>query len=60
MTEETMVVVQSKVKDFIKSKEGQSSGDLVDALNKKVMGLLADAVARAKANGRTTVRPQDL
>lgn len=55
-----MMVVGSKVKAYIKSKEGKTSGELLDELNKGVSMMLDRAVARAKANGRTTVKPTDL
>jgi len=54
------VVVGSKVKEAIKSSGIRCSGDLVDALNDHVHGVLKAAVGRAKANKRGTVRPQDL
>ena len=54
------LVVGSKVKAYIKSKKFKSSGDLVDALSSQVAGLLDLAIARAKANKRSTVRPTDL
>ena len=36
------------------------AGDLLDALNASVGSMLKAAVGRTKANGRGTVRPQDL
>ena len=54
------VVVGSKVKEAIKANNIRCSGDLVDALNDHVHGVLKAAVGRAKANKRGTVRPQDL
>jgi histone H3/H4 len=54
------VVVGSKVKEAVKSHGVRCSGDLVGALNEKVLGLLGAAVARCEANKRGTVRPQDL
>jgi len=54
------LVVASKVKDYIRSKELMSSGDLTDALSDKVRQLLDDAIERAKQNGRKTVKPCDL
>jgi len=57
---EEIVVVASKVKDYIKSKEGQTAGDVIEALSKKVICLLDKAIARAKENGRVTVKPYDL
>ena len=54
------LVVASKVKAIIKDKGLQTSGDSLDALNKRVHALLDDAVARAQANKRATVKPQDI
>ena len=54
------VVVGSKVKEAVKSHGVRCSGDLVEALNGKVIAMLSDAVARCEANRRGTVRPQDL
>ena len=54
------VVVGSKVKESVKSHGIRCSGDLVEALNVHVQELLSKAVARAQANKRGTVRPQDL
>jgi histone H3/H4 len=58
MTE--ILVVQSKVKEVIAKHEMNSSGDLADALSAVVEKKLVRAVERAKANGRKTVRPEDL
>ena len=55
-----MLVVGSKVKAFVKEKGFNSSGDLGDALSKKVEEILTEAVKRTEANGRKTVRPEDL
>lgn len=55
-----VVVVGSKVKDAIKAKGCQSSGDLVEAISDKVHDMIVAAIERAKANGRATVRPYDL
>ncbi len=54
------VVVGSKVKEAVKSHGVRCSGDLIEALNGKVLAMLSDAVARCEANRRGTVRPQDL
>ncbi len=54
------VVVGSKVKEAVKGHGVRCSGDLVEALNGKVIAMLSDAVARCEANRRGTVRPQDL
>jgi hypothetical protein len=54
------LVVGSKVKEAIRSSGVRMAGDLLDALNSSVNQMLSSAVDRAKANGRGTVRPQDL
>jgi len=60
MGEKKVLVVVSKVKAYIKSKKMMTSSDVVTALSDKVCVILDDAVARAKANRRSTVRPQNL
>ena len=54
------LVVGSKVKGYLKAKGMKSSGEIVDALNAVVAGVLDKASERAKANNRSTVRAQDL
>lgn len=54
------LVVASKVKDLVKGAGMMSSGDLSDGLSAVVEDLLKKAVSRAKANGRKTVRTEDL
>ena len=58
-----LLVVQSKVKEVAKKVGGKDlrfSGDDVKALSDKVAAILKEAASRAKANGRKTVKPQDL
>ena len=55
-----VLVVASKVKEYIKSLELQSSGDVIEQVSNKVYEMLEAAGARAKENGRKTVRPYDL
>ncbi len=55
-----VVVVASKVKEFIKSKGCMTSSDTIPALSEKIYALLEDAIARTKGNKRSTVKPQDL
>ena len=57
---EEILVVQSKVKEFIKSKGCQTSATAIDALSKRVKELLNEAVERAKSNNRSTVKDRDL
>ncbi len=51
---------QSRVKDYIKQKDLRCDGDLPDAASEKLTKLLDAAADRARANGRKTVRPEDL
>jgi len=57
-----ILFVKSKVRDYIKSKECNTSGDVIDgpALNNAMIDILDKAIARAKANGRKTVQEKDL
>ena len=54
------LVVASKVKAYIKSKKMMTSSDALCAISNQVYDLLDDAIARTKANKRSTVKPQDL
>lgn len=54
--------VKSKVREYIKSKGCNTSGDLIDgdSLNNAIIEVLNNAIGRAKANGRKTVQEKDL
>jgi histone H3/H4 len=54
-----IVVVGSKVKEVIREAGLRSDGDLVQAVNEAVSGMIRRAFRRAVANGRKTVRPHD-
>ena len=54
------LVVNSKVKDLIRSAGVRAAGDLSEAVSAHVATSLKNAIARCKANGRGTVRPHDL
>ena len=54
------LVVTSKVKEVIKNADMSMASDFADALSTKVEALINDAISRAKANDRKTVRPGDL
>jgi len=54
------LIVASKVKAYIKSKKMMTSSDALGALSDVVYSTLDAAIARTKANRRSTVRPQDL
>ena len=53
-------VVASKIKEFINGKGMMSAGDLSENASKFLEEALAKAVKRAAANGRKTVRGEDL
>ncbi len=55
-----MIVVKKQVKEFVKKLEASISADAYDILEEKVGNLLVDAVNRAKANGRKTLKAKDL
>jgi len=55
-----VLVVASKVKEYIKSKGLQSSGEVVPALSAKIYEMIDEAASRTKENKRATVRPHDL
>ncbi len=55
-----LLIVSSKLKDFIKAEGCQTAGDVSEALSKYIERVLSQAIARAKANGRKTVRGTDL
>ena len=57
-----VLFVKSKVRDYIKSKGCNTSGDVIDgpALNNAIVMILDAAIGRAKANGRKTVQEKDL
>lgn len=53
------LVVTSKMKAYVKSKGMMTASDSIEAINKAVYCMLDAAVARAQANRRSTVKPQD-
>lgn len=54
--------VKSKVREFIKGKECNTSSGVLDGdtLNAIIMGMLDKAIRRAKGNNRKTVKARDL
>ena len=55
-----MLLVQSKVKDYVRGQEMMCSSDLIEALNEEIGRLLDRAVQRAQDNGRKTARASDV
>jgi hypothetical protein len=60
MENKKVLVVASTVKNHIKSKKMKTSSDTIAALSNNIYEILDNAVARAKANRRSIIRPQDL
>jgi hypothetical protein len=54
------LVVASKVKAHIKDQQMMTSSEALEAISDRVYDLLDAAIARAKANRRSTVKAQDL
>ncbi|NLX05860.1 MAG: hypothetical protein GXY33_12030 [Phycisphaerae bacterium] len=54
------LVVASKVKNYVRSKDMMTSSDALAAISDKIYGMLDAAIGRAQANKRSTVKPQDL
>jgi histone H3/H4 len=54
--------VKSKVRDYIKSKDCNTSGAVLDgdSLNNAIIEILDKAISRAKANKRKTVQEKDI
>ncbi len=53
------LVVKSKVKEVASKKGLRFSAEAYDVLSSRVETLLTDAAARAKANGRKTIKASD-
>ena len=55
-----VLVVASKVKAYIKSKKMNTSAEAISCVSESVYGLIDEAIRRTQANGRKTVKGQDL
>ena len=55
-----VLVVQSKVKDFIRAKGMRTGSDFIDALSDEVEVLIENAIGRAETNKRQTLFEGDL
>lgn len=58
--EQATLIVVSKVKDAVKAAEMRSGDDFVEGVNAQVHLIIAAAVARCKANGRQTLKAEDI
>ena len=54
------LIVASKVREYIKSENLMTSGELLEALSEAVYGVLDKAMGRTRDNKRSTVRAHDL
>lgn len=59
-SEREVLVVASKVKNYVRGKDLNTSSDAIAALSERVYALIDEATGRTQANGRKTLKPQDL
>ena len=55
-----LTIVQTRVHELIRSKDKRVSDKFLVALSEHVEQVIAKAIERATANGRSTLRPEDL
>jgi histone H3/H4 len=55
-----LLIVQSKVREVIRQKEKRVSDEFIGALSEHVLHTIEKAVQRCTANGRSTLRPEDI
>ena len=55
-----VLVVASKIKAYVRDQGMNTSGDAINCLSEKVYTMLDEATARTNANGRKTLKPQDV
>lgn len=55
-----VLLVGSKVREYVKSQGLMCSSDVLEALNCCVYGCLGAAIKRAKENGRKTLQARDV
>ncbi len=55
-----LLIVQSKVRDLIREKEKRVSDEFINALSDHLRETVEKAIQRATANGRSTLRPEDI
>lgn len=58
--ENEVLIVASKLKEAVHAQGCLTHADLLEAVSDLVYEKLARAAERAKANGRTTIRPCDI
>ena len=55
-----LLIVQSKVRELIRAREKRTSDEFIAALSHHVALAIDQAITRCTANGRSTLRPEDL
>ena len=55
-----LTIVQTRVHELIRARDKRVSDKFLVALSEHVEQVIAKAVERATANGRSTVRPEDI
>ena len=55
-----VLVVASKIKAYVRDRGMNTSADAISCLSERVYGMLDEATSRTKANGRKTLKPQDV
>jgi hypothetical protein len=55
-----LLIVQSKVREIIRGREKRASDEFISALSQHVAASIDKAIARCSANGRSTLRPEDI
>ena len=55
-----VLVVASKVKAYIKTKKMNTSADAITKLSEQIYCMIDNATERSKANGRKTIKGQDI
>ena len=58
--ERESLIVASKVRAYIRSQKMMTASESLEAISDKVYCMLDSAIARTKANRRSTVKAQDL
>ncbi len=55
-----VLVVASKVKAYVRNRGMNTSGDAIGCISEKVYAIIDEATTRTSANGRKTLKPQDV
>ncbi len=58
--EKEILVVASKIREYVKNNGGNTSGEFIGELSNTVYCLIDRALSRAQSNGRKTVQAKDV